>query len=68
MKRVAGKCSGKWSMKRKRIKIKDQDIVLLQKNQLQQSRLEKAGLVKNFTIAGIAVAAVISSYFTGNTG
>jgi two-component sensor histidine kinase len=42
------------------IKIKDQDIVLLnQKNQLQQNSLEKAGLVRNFTIGGIGLLLVI---------
>ena len=42
------------------IKIKDQDIVLLnQKNQLQYSSLEKAGLVRNFTFGSTALLLVI---------
>ncbi|MEO5638377.1 MAG: sensor histidine kinase [Chitinophagaceae bacterium] len=42
------------------IRIKDQDIVLLnQKNQLQQSGLEKAGLVRNFTVGSIVLLLII---------
>jgi two-component sensor histidine kinase len=43
------------------IKIKDQDIVLLnQKNQLQQSRLERASLARSFTIGGIIAVLIIA--------
>jgi len=42
------------------IKIKDQDILMLnQKNQLQQNNLEKANLIRNFTIGGIALLFII---------
>lgn len=45
---------------RNEIMIKDKDIVLLnQKYQLQQSRLQQADLVKNFIIAGVGLLLVI---------
>ena len=45
---------------RNEIKIKDQDIVLLnQKNQLQKSGLERAGLVRNFIIGCVGLLLVI---------
>jgi two-component system, sensor histidine kinase PdtaS len=48
------------AMKEDSIKLKDKDIALLtQKNSLQQANLKQASLIKNVTIAGIALAFII---------
>jgi two-component system, sensor histidine kinase PdtaS len=47
-------------MKEDSIKLRDKDILLLkQKNTFQQANLKQASLIKNITIAGIALAIII---------
>jgi len=49
-------------MKEDSIRLKDQDIALLkERNNLQQANLRQASLVKNVTIGGIILAAIIIS-------